>query len=223
MNKMSSVAAILKIYFELLLNLKASWLETSLEVSRLLVQITAPPKRSFVISPEYHVFMVSYCDRSPSVFVVPPAGRPIKISLLLGFWPNLDEKIRGWSSLKFVLIADKNATLLAIYGTATQFCRTIMSLTKFLKQSTCLKRLYYVCKFVSSGEWYRTIMVFLIFFWKISLDLFQKNCLLNAKQKIKKKIISCSCYWPIDLGCRNEIRSDERTTYTINGQADGHI
>ena len=75
MKKMASMAATLKIYFELLLKRKANKSETSLEVSRLLVQIIAPPKGSFVISPEHHVFMMSYCDRSPSIFVVRPAGQ----------------------------------------------------------------------------------------------------------------------------------------------------
>ena len=37
--------------------------------------IITAPKGSFVISPEHHVLMVSYCDRSPSVFVVRPAGQ----------------------------------------------------------------------------------------------------------------------------------------------------
>ena len=37
--------------------------------------IITAPKGSFVISPEHHVLMVSYCDRSPSVFVIRPAGQ----------------------------------------------------------------------------------------------------------------------------------------------------
>ena len=110
--------------------------------------------------------MVSYCDRSPSVFVVSPS---VQAQCL--YCMAFDYTLMEWSlsGLLWKLVEDriKNESLLTIYGIAIQFYRIIMSFLKikYIQKSYSNLLVYFSMKF--ANLWALLLFFFFFFFFLI--------------------------------------------------------